>query len=483
MGFESTSVSIISAAPNGLEQPDTGPLDPSSEGKHLDLMLLMFAMLTVFWHTQPMRFWGFGAIALFGLSAIFGAGDGKSPKPTFSKDVAPILYKRCASCHSDSRIAPFSLVGYEDARKRARNLIAVTESNYMPPWKAKAGYGEFRDSALLTPQEKLILKRWAEAGTPEGNPLEAPPKPKVVPGWRLGQPDIILVPEMPTPIPAEGRDFFRDYLIDPKITKPTYVRVVDFLPKEQGTVHHIIPSLLKKEEAEKLKKIKFDFDDRSWKPESLREIKDYNVLGFWSTGAPPFESPADTAFLVNPGDCFRLNVHYKPKGKSVTEQPKVALYLQPNPPKEEMSVDVTATGDIYVQPGQKDARFFAIGSPTKNETTIYAVWPHMHYLGRTFKAWVKYPSGYSKPLVAIDDWDPEWQLLYYLKDPVRVPKGSKIYVTGTYDNSVDNPRNPHSPPKVIESGESSKDEMLFFEVFQVEHKPKQDPKGGVKPAG
>lgn len=423
-----------------------------------------------------MRFWVISAIALAGLSGIYESGDKMSPSPTFSKDVAPILYKRCAPCHSDSRIAPFSLVGYANARKRALTIAAVTEVGYMPPWKAKAGYGEFRDAAILSPQEKLTLKRWADAGAPEGNPLETPPAPNVVPGWRLGQPDAILVPDKPTNIPAEGRDFFRDYLIDPKITKPTYVRVIDFLPKEQGTVHHIIPSLMSKEEADKLRKIKFDFDDHSWKPDSLRDIKTYNVLGFWSTGAPPFVSPADTAFLVKPGDCFRLNVHYKPKGKPETEQPKVALYFQEEPPKQEMSVNVIATGDIYIQPGQKDARFYAIGGPAEYETTIYAVWPHMHYLGRTFKAWVKFPSGFSKPLVAIDDWDPDWQLLYYLKTPMRVPKGSKVYVTGTYDNSEDNPRNPHSPPLVVESGESSKDEMLFFEVFQVEHKPAQGPK-------
>lgn len=423
-----------------------------------------------------MHLWRLTPLALAAIPAVFGLETRSPAPPTFSKDVAPILYKKCASCHSDSKVAPFSLVGYQNARNRSLTIASVTAVNYMPPWKAKHGYGEFRDVAALTGAEKRILKRWADAGAPEGNPLETPLPPKVVPGWRLGEPNITLVPDLPTRIPAEGRDFFRDYLIDPKITKPTYVRAIDFLPKEQGTVHHIIPSLLAAEEVEKLRKIKYDFDDNSWKPESLRDIEDYNVLGFWSTGAPPFESPAGTAFLVKPGDCFRLNVHYKPKGKVAMEQPKVALYYLDVAPKHEMSVEVIATGDIYIQPGQKDARFFAIGNETKHDTTLYAVWPHMHYLGRTFKAWVKFPGGFSKPLIAIDDWDPDWQLLYYLKTPMRVPKGSKIYVTGTYDNSEDNPRNPFSPPRVVEAGESSKDEMLFFEVFQVVHKPKKEEK-------
>lgn len=417
-------------------------------------------------------------VALSGF-ATFAIGVFQKPSipvtPTFSNDVAPILYKRCASCHSDSRIAPFSLVGYENAKRRALTIVGVTETNLMPPWKAKANYGEFRDVAALTDSEKQILKRWAETGAKEGDPASTPKPPTVVPGWRLGKPAYILAPSKETPIPAEGRDFFRDYLIDPQVTKPTWIRAIDFLPKEQGTVHHIIPSLIKKEEAEKLRKIKFDFADESWKPESIQSVETYNVLGFWSTGAPPFESPEGTAFLVNPGDCFLLDVHYKPKGKPTTEQPKVALYTQESAPKDEMSVKVVASGNIYIQPGEKNARFYAIGPETEHDTTIYAVWPHMHYLGQTFKAWVKFPGGYSKPLVAIDSWDPDWQLLYYLREPMRVPKGSKIYVTGTYDNTEDNPRNPNSPPSVVEAGESSRDEMLFFEVFQVEHKPKAKP--------
>lgn len=421
-----------------------------------------------------MLIWRASIVAITGFSALAALGDQAKDKPTFSKDVAPILYKRCISCHSESRIAPFSLVGYENARKRALTIASVTEIGFMPPWKAKHGYGEFRDVAALTPEEKLTLKRWAETGAAEGNPAETPVPPKFAPGWRLGNPDIVLKPDLPTRIPAEGRDFFRDYLVDPQITTPTWVRSIDFLPKEQGTVHHIIPMLVKKEDVEKLRKIKYDYDDHSWKPESIKEITPYNVLGFWSTGAPPFTSPEETAFLVNPGDCFLIDVHYKPKGKPETEQPQVALYLQETGPKDEMSVTVVSSGDIYVQPGQKDARFYAIGPKMEYDTTIYAVWPHMHYLGKTFKAWVKYPGGYSKPLVAIDDWDPDWQLLYYLKSPMRVPKGSKIYVTGTYDNTEDNPRNPHSPPRVVEGGESSKDEMLFFELFQVVHKPKTD---------
>jgi hypothetical protein len=406
-------------------------------------------------------------------AVLLAGGQSTVKKPTFSHDIAPIIYKRCAQCHSDSEIAPFSLVGYQNVKDRAATVAKVCQLGVMPPWKAKSNYGEFKDVQALTAEEKELISTWSKSGAPEGDPAETPKPPTVVKGWRLGNPDLVIAANKPTTVHAEGSDYFRDYLIDPHIDKPTWVRAVDFMPLHTGNVHHIIPSLVTKEEAEKLKKIKFDFDDDSWKQKSLSDIKKYNILGFWSTGAQPFESPNDTAFLINPGDQVVLDVHYKTTGKAEVEQPKVAFYYLNNPPKDEMTVNVIATGDIYVQP-EETALFYAISNKTKVKTTVYAVWPHMHYIGRTFKAWVKFPEGYSKPLVAIDDWDPEWQLLYYLKTPMVIPPGSKIYVTGTYDNSAKNPRNPNIPPKVIEGGESSKDEMLFFELFQVEEKPKDE---------
>lgn len=413
-------------------------------------------------------------IALSSLFALAGFGGHAQPstdKPTFTKDIAPILYKRCVSCHSESRVAPFSLIGYENARKHADTMAAVTQIGYMPPWKAKRGYGEFRDVPVLSDREKKLISDWAAAGAPEGDPSAAPEPPKITPGWRLGTPDLIIAPEKETKIPAEGGDFYRDYLIDPHITKPTWVRAVDFRPAQKGTVHHVIPSLVAKDEAEKAHKIKFDNDDDSWDQKSVDDIETYNTLGFWSTGAPPFESPNDTAFLIKPGDQVMLDMHYKTTGKPEVEHTQVGLYFLKDKPKDEMSVNVVSTDSIYLEPGQRDVRVFALGPKMKNSATIYAVWPHMHFLGKTIKAWVKYPAGYSKPLVCVDDWDPDWQLLYYLQSPMQVPEGSRIYVTGTYDNSSDNPRNPHSPPRVVDAGPSSKDEMLFFETFEVVHRP------------
>src|SRR5262249_13344324 len=146
---------------------------------------------------------------------------------------------------------------------------------------------------------------------PEGNPADAPPEPPITPGWRLGQPDLVVAPAKATHIPAEGGDFYRDYLIDPHITKPTWIRAIEFRPSGKATVHHVIPALVTKDDAVKCRKIKFDHDDDSWEQKSVDDIEPYNTLGMWSTGAPPFESPDGTAFLIKPGDCIELDMHYK----------------------------------------------------------------------------------------------------------------------------------------------------------------------------
>jgi|SRR5579862_6055133 len=403
------------------------------------------------------------------LAGIASVRPPEAPKaPTFSHDVAPILYKRCTSCHSDRSVAPFSLVGYDNAKKYAATIAAVTSAGIMPPWKAAPDYGEFRNVAILTSTEKETLQRWADSGAPLGDPKEAPVAAQASDGWLLGKPDLVVTTKKPVKIPAEGRDFYRDYLIDPNIKKPTWVRAVEFRPSGKNTVHHVIPSLIKADEAAKLLKVKPDFDE-GWDQSSLKGIKPYNSLGMWSTGAPPFECPDGTAFLVNPGDQIVLDMHYKTTGKPELEQTQVGLYFLPEKPKEEMTLLTVASDDIYLDPGVARMRFYT-HERVEKDTTIFAVWPHMHFLGKTFKAWVKYPSGYGKPLVCIRDWDPDWQLVYYLKEPMRVPEGSTIYVTGTYDNTSANPRNPHEVPQIVESGPSSKDEMLLFDLYVVESK-------------
>src|SRR5215831_3127933 len=106
---------------------------------------------------------------------------------TYNKDIAPIIYKNCSSCHRAGEVAPFSLLTYKDAVKHAKQLEVVTQSRYMPPWKPEPAFGEFQDTRHLSDSEIALIKRWVDSGAPEGKASDLPKSPAFIEGWQLGQ--------------------------------------------------------------------------------------------------------------------------------------------------------------------------------------------------------------------------------------------------------------------------------------------------------
>ena len=126
------------------------------------------------------------------------------PSPTFSKDVAPILYKNCTTCHRPGEIAPMSLLTFRDARPWVKSIGAQVQKGAMPPWHADPAYGEFLNDRRLSAAEKDTILRWVNAGAPEGDLKDAPKPLRFVEGWNIGKPDAVF--EMPSDfqVPAAG---------------------------------------------------------------------------------------------------------------------------------------------------------------------------------------------------------------------------------------------------------------------------------------
>ena len=144
------------------------------------------------------------AAAVLSLSVILVAGTSPAITPTFSKDVAAILYKNCASCHRPGEIAPMSLLTYENARPWARAIREQVALGNMPPWHAAAPRGTFSNDRRLSDQDKETLIRWADAGAPKGDPKDLPPIPKFVEGWEIGTPDAVISMPKEFEVPASG---------------------------------------------------------------------------------------------------------------------------------------------------------------------------------------------------------------------------------------------------------------------------------------
>jgi hypothetical protein len=376
--------------------------------------------------------------------------------PTFNKDVAPILFQNCSSCHRPDEVGPFSLLTYEDARKRAKQIARVTEKKVMPPWKPTMGHEVFKNARNLTTEQIAVLKKWAEGGAPEGAARDLPPQPNYPKGWHLGPPDLIVKVSKPFTIPAEGPDIYVHFVLPLDFKDEKYIKACQVLPSNRRVAHHGVPILDGSGTARKLAK-KHGGD----------HYPNFGGPGFIPRGFLPGYAPGqvtridetdDRGFTIGKGIDIVLQMHYHPTGKEETDQPQIGLYFTDKKPKRNPNIIAMANNDVHIPAGEKEfKRTDTYKLPVDFE--VRDIWAHMHMIGRDVKVWAELPDGKKKDLLHIPDWDFNWQDTYFYKKPFVLPKGTVVKAEFTWDNTADNPRNPNNPPKLITWGEGSTDEM------------------------
>lgn len=407
---------------------------------------------------------GFAAVSVAAIAVVARTGDKAASKPklkpTYSASVAKILNQHCVECHRPGEVAPFSLVGYENAKKWAKMATAVTASGQMPPWKAVKGYGEFMDENRLSDEEKAVVKTWADAGAPRGDAKAEPPAPKFSGEWSLGQPDVVLQMEKPFKVPAEGSDVYRMFVMKNDFKEPLWVTGMTVKPGNKAVVHHVIAFMDKTGRSVQLEKQEKDgqpgyasFGGPGFLPSGS--------LGGWAPGLRTRLTPSGTAFKVAPGEKIVLQVHYHPTGKQEVDQTKVGLYTSKVPVTSEMYLRWMLNPLLSI-PAGSNAHKVEWQSKVGDNVKVWGLMPHMHLLGKSMKAWATLPDGTEKPLIQVADWDFNWQLNYLLKEPMSLPKGSIIHMESIYDNSAANPFNPSSPPRKVTFGEATTDEMMLL---------------------
>lgn len=382
----------------------------------------------------------------------------KASAVNFAEHVAPILNEHCLECHRPGQVAPFSMEKYDDVKNWSKMIALVTKQGTMPPWKAAPGIGEFQHENRLSDVKKEVLARWAEAGAPAGDLSSLPPPPKFPEGWALGTPDRILKTGEAFKLGPDGPDEYWNFVIKADNKEPVYVQAMDVRPGNRKVVHHVIAFLDKSGQARK----KAEADPRG-------AYLTYGGLGFvpsgslggWAPGLRPTLTAPDTGILLEPGVDIVLQVHYHKSGVEETDQTEIALYYNKEKVKNEIQIAWIANPFIRIPAGDP-AKKFTQTLPIPVDVTLYWLMPHMHTLGQEMKAtWVK-PDGTEQPLIFIPKWDWNWQLAYYLKEPLRLPGGSKLRVEAVYDNSANNPFNPNNPPKEVRWGEETSDEMMLL---------------------
>ncbi len=385
-------------------------------------------------------------------------------KITFTENIAPIVYQNCVTCHRPGEAAPFSLISYEDVKKRGTLIATVTKAKYMPPWHAAHGYGEFAEERRLSDEQIAAIGEWVKQGMPEGDPKKMPKLPEFADGWHLGKPDLILEMPVSYELPASGSDVFRNFTIPLNLKEDKWVRAVEFRPSARKAAHHALFAYVQSGSTARLEGLdgKPGFGGMGTVGVTPGQ-NNSGGLGGWAVGGIPVFLPEGLAMPLPKGSDFLLQMHFHPTGKPEMEKSLIGLYFADKPPERRM-IGIGAPGlfgfgsGIDIQPGEKNYTIrdsFTIPADVK----AYAAVAHAHYLARDMKATATLPDGSTKPLIWIPDWDFNWQETYNYKQPFDLPKGTRIDVSIAYDNSTDNPRNPSNPPKRVLFGEESFDEM------------------------
>jgi mono/diheme cytochrome c family protein len=388
----------------------------------------------------------------------------RPPVPTFSETIAPVIFGNCVSCHRPGQAAPFVLTSYEDVAKRAELIAKVTESRYMPPWKAVKGHGEFKDERRLTDEQIAAIREWVKGGAPRGDASKMPPLPTFTDGWQLGQPDLILEMPVSFTVPASGPDIYRNFAIPTGLTEDKWVRAVEYRPSARRAVHHALFSFVRGGAVAKL-------EGRGGRPgfggampvAFIPNFQPSGDLGAWSVGMSTREFPAGIARRLGKGSDLIVQLHFHPTGKQEVERSTVGIYFADGPPEVRVATPAVPgffgfLANIDIPPGDK-AYTITAALPIGRDMRLLSITPHAHYLGKEVRADATLPDGTTKPLLWIQDWDFNWQDRYDYKEPILLPKGTRIDVSITYDNSADNPRNPCNPPRRVRWGLQSFDEM------------------------
>ena len=428
--------------------------------------------------------------------------------PTFTKDIAPILYANCTTCHRPGEIAPMSLLTYQDTRPWAKSIAAKVADGTMPPWHADPQYGTFVGARGLTSAQKSTLAKWVAAGAPEGNAADLPTPPTYNDGWNI-TPDVVLSMQEDYPIPATGEVPYQYLEVPANFAEDRFISDWEFRPGDRRAVHHMLLYLkAPKEVAEAQMKRQqqamlgrmfgpapaanavaaprpvppFEFGccveipagqsgGRPLPPDQRKDLgPNYRPrpigmaagMGGFSPGGSIRHFPEGMGMRIPAGYSLVFQMHYTTYGQATTDRSKLGLKFAKTPPKTVLNTMALINGSLSIPPGAE--HHLVENDMTFNrDITIFSLIPHTHVRGAGWHYEATYPDGRKEVILAVPKYDFNWQHEYVFTQPLKLPAGTKIHAKAWYDNSARNKSNP-DPTKTVTWGDQTWEEMMYTSI-------------------
>jgi mono/diheme cytochrome c family protein len=396
------------------------------------------------------------------------SADAAPSAPTFDKDILPIFQKHCQTCHRPGEVGPMPLLDYDGVRPWAKAIKAAVLTKKMPPWYADPKFGHFRNDRRLSDADIHKIAAWVDAGAPEGDAKDKPEPIAWTEGWNIRPDEIFQMPD-PYVIPAKDSLAYVYVVIPTGFTKDTWVNAAEIRPSARAVVHHALAvvrppgSTWMKDAKPYVPYIPPDTSNDGM-PEATDPLADpvsmvYELLAAYAPGAQPQRFDVDhSAKLIPAGSDIILQLHYTANGKKMEDRTRVGIEIASKPPQKRFMSAVANGWKWAIPPGDPNYEGHArltFGEPVE----LVFIQPHMHLRGKDMSVAIAYPDGKKETLLYVPHYDFNWQIIYYLTEPLKLPQGTKVEVTAHWDNSANNPTNP-DPTKTVVWGNQSWDEML-----------------------
>jgi hypothetical protein len=417
---------------------------------------------------------------------------GAAEPPTFARDVAPILFKNCASCHRPGGIGPFSVLDYDTVASHAREIRKAVSTGYMPPWHAAGPHGAFANDRRLSAEDKRTIVQWVDGGAKLGDPKHLPPRPVFASGWEIGTPDAVVTMSEPFHVPAEGTVEYQYFEVPTGFTEDRWVEALEIMPGARDVVHHVIvfarapeapaaqavtavataatPATATPAAAVSAPKPVLVFDaNQKFERETRADPRNPpprrlgSIIGGTAPGTNVLRFREGAAVRIRAGSVLVFQMHYTANGHERHDRTAVGFRFAKTPPDEQILSTAFYNGQFVLPAGAKDVMVpstLGFNEPVR----IHGLLPHTHVRGTRWHYTLEKPDGTSEVILDVPRYDFNWQTYYFFAKPLEIPAGARIVAKAWYDNSADNPDNPDAKVDV-RWGDQTWEEMQYTGIL------------------